>query len=114
MMAAGRDEPGSDGGELVSDVAEVAGLGRLGYDFIDDRPEVVEARDRRERCGARGAEGSARDGEEQRRVYHLERDAAVVECARELTVTAAQVPGGAWSEEIQFEDTMDVEPARDR
>ena len=113
-MVAGRDEFGRDGGELVSDVADVGGLGRLGDDFVDDRPEVVETRDRRQRCGACRAKGPPRDGEDQRRVYHLKLDAAVVECARELAVTAAQVPGGAWSEAIEVEDPLDVEPARDR
>jgi len=46
-------------------------------------------------------------------VDDLEGDTAVVEFAGEPAVTAAQVPGGAGSEAIEVEDSLDVEPARD-
>src|SRR6266571_2940421 len=83
-MVAGRDEVGREAGELVSQVADVAGLGGLCDQFVDDLPEVVEGCDRCEGWSACRAKGSARDGHDERRVHDLEGDAAVVACAGEL------------------------------
>src|SRR6266571_5955132 len=111
-MVAGCDKVGREGGELVSDIAEVAGLGWLGDEYVDHRPDVVQSRDRRERWSAFRAEGPACHGEEQRGVDDLDGDAAVVERAGELAVGAAQLPAGAGSEAMEVEDGLDVEPAR--
>src|SRR5260370_38837684 len=103
-----------DGSKLVPKVGQVGGLRRLDEEFVDDGLDVVESGDGREWCSARRAEGPACDGEEEGRLYDLERDAAIVEGAGQLAVTAAQVAGGSWSEAIEVEDSLDVEPARVR
>ena len=113
-MVGGRDEGGREAGELVSQIADVAGLGRLGYEFVDDGSEVVQSGDGRDGWSAGRAKGSARDGHEQRRVYDLEGDPAVVERAGELAVATAQLPAGAGSASIEVEDPLDVERARGR
>ena len=112
-MAGGGDEFGGDGGELVSQVAEVAGLGWFCDQLVDHRPEVVQRCDGREGWGVLRAEGPARDGEEQCVANELEWDSAVVESAGQVSVTAAQVPGGAGSEAIEVEDPLNEEASRD-
>lgn len=109
----GGGECWSGGGKPVPDVAEISGVGRLGEELVDDRPDVVESRDWCERRSSAGAEGPSRDGEEERGTYDLDGDAAIVKLAGELPVGASQVAGCSGSEAIQIEDALDVEPTWD-
>src|SRR5258708_23397786 len=102
-MAGGGGKFRGDGSKLVPKVGQVAGFRRLDEEFVDDGLDVVESGDGREWCSVGRAEGPASDGEEERRLYDLERDAALLEWARQPAITSAQGAGGAWSEATEVE-----------
>src|SRR5258708_27911476 len=97
-MAGGGGKFRGDGSKVVPKVGQVAGFRRLDEEFVDDGLDVVESGDGREWCSVGRAEGPASDGEEEGRLYDFERDAAIVEGAGQLAITAAPVAGGCWSQ----------------
>ena len=112
-MVGGRDECGGDGGELVANVAEIAGVWGLRKEFVDDRSDVVQSRDRREGWGVCGAKGPTSDGKDQGGLNDLDGDAAVVELTGELAVAAARVACDTGSQAIEIEDPLDIESTRE-
>jgi len=83
------------GPQLALDVLGIAWGHRLFEEFVNDREEVVQGPDRRQRRSALAAEGAAGGAEEKSRLNNGQRDAALIQrsCRRSLRLVQVGVPG---------------------
>lgn len=97
--------------ELRLEVPQIAWVGWIQADLVQERKDVVERADGVEGGGVPGAEGAPHGGEEERGVDLLERDAAIVEDPGQAPILGSGVSQGAGGAAIEVEDGLHVEVA---
>ncbi len=97
--------------ELRLEVLQIAGVGWIQADLVEQRKDIGEGSDGVEGSGVLGAEGAPDGGQEEGGVDLLEGNAAIVEDAGQAPIFGAGVSEGAGSAAIEVEDSLHVEVA---
>lgn len=97
--------------ELRLEVPQIAGVGWIQADLVEERKDIGEGSDGVERSGVLGAEGAPYGGKEEGGFDLLEGDAAIVEDPRQAPILGSGVAEGAGGAAIVVEDGLHVEVA---
>jgi hypothetical protein len=94
--------------DLPGEVFEVFRIDRLVADLVEDREEVVERLDGRQRRGVEISEDAPRGGEVESSLDGVEWDSAVVELSGQPAVGGPDAAGGGGRAAVAVEDPPDV------
>ncbi len=97
--------------ELRLEVPQIAGVGWIQADLVEERKDVVEGSDGVEGSGVLGAEGAPYGGKEEGGFDVLEGDTAIVEDPGQAPILGSGVAEGAGGAAIVVEDRLHVEAA---